>query len=276
MSDENMVNQTLPYGFAGSYRVTLLFEEAPRVEALALAKSFAEVLGETEVVRDQGSEVLFAFQDHKLSGGGPARFSLTTEDIGPKADIMETYLSQTWSWPEGQDLLGRVFHQVTLADHISDGMAYQQRLALFQVALYSLVDDLKPIGLQWHETGQLIDPKVYLDNVPGQDDYDLLYGPINVRYYSVKGDEDKKLMDTLGLAALGLVDIQCYFAGFDIEEMADTLYKYGSYVFWNGDVIKDGHTIEGLEAYEKWGARHEISQLEPRRAVLNIGPDIKV
>ena len=79
-------------------------------------------------------------------------------------------------------------------------------------------------------------------------------------------------MDTLGLAALGLPDLQCHFHGLDCNDVARLLHNLGLYVFENGDIIEDGHTIDGPKPGDKWRCQHEMALVKPERMVLDINP----
>ena len=94
----------------------------------------------------------------------------------------------------------------------------------------------------------------------------------NVRQF--KGDEkgSETLMDTLGLAALGLVDVQCYFRDLDPDRVAPWLFGVAGYLFMQGDVIKDGHTIQGLNAGDRWRCTYREPLVGPERVVIDIEP----
>ena len=79
-------------------------------------------------------------------------------------------------------------------------------------------------------------------------------------------------MDTLGLAALGLPDLQCHFRDLIPGEVAALLKNAGYYIFENGDVIENGHTLEGITAGSRWRCQHEESMLKPSRVVLDLDP----
>jgi hypothetical protein len=78
-------------------------------------------------------------------------------------------------------------------------------------------------------------------------------------------------MDTLGLAALGLPDLQCHFHGLEVNEVAGLLYNTAWYVFENGDVIEDGQTVDGVDGH-RWRCQHEVALVPPEREVLDINP----
>jgi hypothetical protein len=89
---------------------------------------------------------------------------------------------------------------------------------------------------------------------------------------SSAGAPGEVVMDTLGLAALGLPDLQCHFRNLDRMAVARLLYNTGWYIFSNGDVIADGHTIEGVAPGARWRCRHEDALVPPAREVLDLDP----
>jgi hypothetical protein len=79
-------------------------------------------------------------------------------------------------------------------------------------------------------------------------------------------------MDTLGLGALGLPDLQCRFCLLEPRAVARALYNTAWYLFTEGDVIQDGHTVEGGAPGSRWRCRHEDSLVGPERVVLDLNP----
>ncbi len=79
-------------------------------------------------------------------------------------------------------------------------------------------------------------------------------------------------MDTLGLSALGLDDLQCHFFGLPPEAVGHHLYQTALYLFDKGPVIRGGHKIRGLTNDEKWLCEMEDSILDPARVVIDLNP----
>jgi hypothetical protein len=80
------------------------------------------------------------------------------------------------------------------------------------------------------------------------------------------------LMDTLGLAVLGLPDVQCHFRDLDPHEVAQALYNTALYIHDNGPVMESGHTIAGIQPEDKWPCQFEESLIKPHREVLDLNP----
>lgn len=272
------LNDMTTYGFHKSYSTVLYFDKDPEIIANEIKYVLEDKIGKVSLLTNEPNLMQYKLEDFILSDSEDEMVIISLSLKEENLNIIEftEYMDQTWNWEEAGNLLKETKYQLTISDNCGEGMGYKQRLVLCQLVTHIITSSLKPIGILWQASSQLIEPNKYLDNIPGTEEYDPLYGAINVRLFTIEGKEENTVMDTVGLAALGLVDVQCYFYGYDVDQVANHLYAYGQYIFWNGDVIKDGDTIEGIEKYKKWGARHELSLLEPRRPVLNIGPDIKV
>ena len=48
--------------------------------------------------------------------------------------------------------------------------------------------------------------------------------------------------------------------------------RINDYLFKNGDVIRDGETVDGAQPGERWPCSHEVALIAPERAVLKDRP----
>jgi hypothetical protein len=119
-----------------------------------------------------------------------------------------------------------------------------------------------PVAVWWPHSQKVSDPETLAP--------DDLGGIVNVRFFSVAGDDEAMVLDTLGLHVFGLPDLQCHFRDRDPGEIAGLLYATALYVFDAGDVIADGNTISGPDGEGRYVCRRETSLLEPSRLVLDV------
>lgn len=173
-------------------------------------------------------------------------------------------VSQTWDWPEAEEALTRARASVLVTEMFADGHPAQDRVAALTAVVAALVAATGPVAVSWPTSQRVSDPAALV--TPG------LAGLLNVRLFSVSDDEDELVMDTLGLAPLGLPDVQCHFRDLDPGELALVLYSTASYLFDEGDVIADGDTISGPQGEEHWRCRHEDALVGPPRTVLDVDP----
>jgi hypothetical protein len=163
---------------------------------------------------------------------------------------------------------------ILVSDFMTRSLEYKTRLGLFQKVLTSVLDVIPCQAIHWQSSQQIIEPLTYLTAVASENYPDLQAGALNVRLFRIINEESQgdTLMDTIGLAALGLPDLQCHFRNLDVQAVAGILYNTGLYIFENGDVIEDGHTVAGINPNDKWLCQHEDSLLEPERVVLDVNP----
>ena len=96
--------------------------------------------------------------------------------------------------------------------------------------------------------------------------------PVNVRLFRVEEQRPGDLlMDTLGLAGLGLPDLQCHFNSAR-NDVARLLWRCGAYLFEKGDVIADGHAVAGLRPEQRLAVPARRSLAEPAHVVLDVNP----
>ena len=85
------------------------------------------------------------------------------------------------------------------------------------------------------------------------------------------------IVDTLGLYAVGLPDIQYHFHGLDPNKVVNHAYTVASYIFENDAPIKSGETIDGISEIGidrgvRWKCQYEMGLIQPSREVMDICP----
>src|SRR5262249_4988245 len=134
------------------------------------------------------------------------------------------------------------------------------------------VQEIAPCeAMHWINTQQIINPSRFVF-MQGEEGAQPLYGSINVRFFNIQGSNGDCLMDTLGLAVLGLPDIQCHYRELQPKDVAHVLYNVACYIFERGDIIKNGETVPGVLQHDEWRCRHEMALAGPERIVLDLDP----
>jgi hypothetical protein len=268
----------LPDCFARTYGIELFIDKEPCIPNEVLLNKLRSRCGEVHLVSDKPELLLFVFKDYMVKyadGQAPAQLAIMITDKKVDMEKLEMSFYQSWGWKDARSSVDKTVYTMLVTDMMSSSLDYQTRLTLFQKALFSILEIVPCLAINWHLSEQIVKPEHYLDNNPDNSNYNLLLGAVNVRLFNIQGSDDETLMDTLGLGALGLPDLQCHFKNLDVNGIANILYSYGEYIFKNGDVIKDGETIQGLSGDDKWTCQHEISLLEPKRVVIDINPGEK-
>ena len=187
--------------------------------------------------------------------------------------------SQTWDWAGVDEALAGCSRSVLVSELLASLFPPQQRVAGLMSVLGVLVEHTRPRAIHWPQSMRVTDP--------AQFDPEALDGVLNVRFFTVGADDpdlpgdpdlpdgsaaegQSMLMDTLGLDLFELPDVQCHYRDFPAVDVATMLYNTAVYLFGQGDVIDDGHTISGPRGDEHYVCRHQPALVAPARTVLDV------
>lgn len=285
---KDMLAEEKDFGFARVYAVELKYREQPKLNRDVLYEKMQQYTGITERPgKGEGHELAVweadeSAQDSLLhffhlnymvtyaEGEMPAQTSLMNIESRPGADY-QTALQQCWHWPEAEQTLDECQYSLLLVDMMAGGLAPKYRLELFTGALRAVLETAPCDAVYFRESDKLVEPKTYLTSI---EEGAVLYGAINIRFYNVKGTGSERaegLMDSIGLAALGIPDVQCHFYDLDPNEMAGHLTNIGYYLFHEGDIIADGETV-GFTEDMRWRCEHQYALAGPHRVVIDLDP----
>jgi hypothetical protein len=260
-------------GFHRTYGVELLYREPPALDKSALIEALRRNCGNIDAPADAPLLLIFHL-DHPVQyaeGSVPAQTMILRADVDFDPAEVDTALEQSWDWPAARDVVSHCRARVIVHDFLSSGLDHRERLDLFHAVLKSVLEVERCDAIYWRPSEHLVDPGAYLEEQRSVKP-NPVFGAVNVRLFNISnGAPGEKLMDTLGLAALGLPDLQCHFTGLDPNDVGSLLYNTALYIFNNGDVIADGETL-GLTPEQKWRCQHEDSLLGPERVVLDVDP----
>jgi hypothetical protein len=261
------------------YRVELLCEWLPQLSKRQLLDSLKKRCPMIEPFDGSVDSEFLAFihPDHLTEDEGIegcASVFIYALDKIPDMEELSRAKEQSWGFSGTMEQVQNCTASILVFDSLTKGLDYKTRLALFQKALTSVLEMVSCQAIYWEPTQQLLDPLLYLSEVASEIYPDILAGAFNIRQFRFINEESQKesLMDTLGLAALGLPDLQCHFRNLEIPAVAKILFDLGMHLFENGDVIEDGHTIAGINPEDTWLCQRGTSLIDPERVVLDVHP----
>lgn len=298
--DETLLQETeeeVHFGFNRVYMIELLYKEAPLINEEALYEKVVAYAGKTdrpdekELEESEGMAVwqskpreaaapgirLFFHHNYRVEyeeGAMPAQTCILPTDGQPELASYETAIQQSWHWPEAGQTVSECRYSLLLNDFCAAGLPYMERLQLISSVLRALLESAPCDAVYFRASDKLVEPSAYLAAL---EEGQLLYGALNVRFYNVNPKEDGRsemLVDTLGLAALGIPDVQCHYYELEPNEIASFVGDIGYYLFHNGDVISDGETV-GPTELEKWLCEHQYALAAPQRVVLDLNPGLE-
>jgi hypothetical protein len=240
----------------------LWYEEVPDLQDPRLLAALRAVSAQAEL-QDQSITVPHPEFTMELEEQGEVPL-LTVVFPGSALDHEDKTLpdvSQTWDWAEAQQALERCTGSVLVSELLASLFPPQQRVTGLMSVVQVLVEQTHPLAISWPQSQRVTDPERL--------EPEGLDGVLNVRFFTV-GDDEAMVMDTLGLDLFELPDVQCHYRDMDPAEVATMLYNTAVYLFAQGDVIDDGHTISGPEGDERYPCRHEPALIPPLRTVLDV------
>jgi hypothetical protein len=253
----------------------LFYEVSPQISPDALCAELQKRCGNVDKIKTGEDAFLFRCWDFSSEFNDatiPAHIVLAHSSDGKSQTGLEDALQQSWAWQEAREAIGRSGHSLLLTDLMASGLTPKARLSVFHNALESVLALAPCAAIWWKAARHVVDPAVYAEARKSSGFHPLRFA-VNVRLFNVSHRTlGELIMDTLGLGTLGLPDLQCHFRELDPNDIARVLYNSAYYLFDNGDIIQDGHTIQGLRSDDKWRCRHEAALAKPDRVVVDINP----
>lgn len=262
------------------YMVELLLADHVVVDTDEIRRALADTSGEIDVRQLSRGAFSLSYRDQPRLVERPERpmvHLVSYSDNGGDVDGREVALLQTWDWPDpslpdgdphaGARLaLARSRAVLSIMD--KPGLAYAERLALFQRLVRACVVQLPVLAIHWTPSARIVEPAKYL--IPNREN-PICQGPVNVRLFRpLNAAPGSLVMDTLGLGAFGLRDLQVIFHELDPDRIAGWLYEVARRVFERGVFINDRDTIDGVGA--TWRCHHDVSAVAPARDVIDFRP----
>lgn len=259
------------------YSVQLLCETPPRLDADALLAAFRARCPRVVAAEPVFETLVFHHPEHTVSVQGselPLTHMFLVPQGEPDTSGWPAALEQSWDWAERQAVVPTCCACLVVSDMLGHFYDYPTRLATFHQAVLAALDLVECRAIHWTPAQRMVEPRKYRERrQPGSDD--ALFPAVNVRLYRMppRREHAEILMDTTGLTALGLPDLQCHFHDLDIG-FVGTMLNTGAYeVFQRGDFLQDGDTVASIvSGFDAWRARHEVSLALPRRLVIDFNP----
>ncbi len=255
------------------YVIELFFEKKPELDKEKLLEALKKYTSNPEI--DTFSETEKTVLSAGDIGKPSNRLKISMEQRQFDREAMLEYASsfrQSWNWRTAKETIQNCNMIIRISDEHTSKLAYNVRVELLRNILRAIVEKIGCSAIHFQMTQQFTKPENYVysfcDPSP-----DKLFGFINVRFFKIH-DSDDMVMDTLGLNAIGLNDVQCSFKRYNPKDISNILFNTAYYLFDNGNVIIDGDTVQGLKRTDKWSCKKEMSLVAPKRMVIDIAPGL--
>lgn len=275
MDDDNTV-------FSPAYPVELLFRPPARIDPPALQAALARRLGHVDLPgdgtpdKDQSGAQIFFLRDFPVELKDAtvcAQLAFLQTDKPVAAGDYRDAVQQSWDLDDAAARLASCSHSIAMVNLMSSTLPQLERRQIVAGGLMAACELMQPELIHWPQTRQLTDPGRAATRLGDPEQADNpVYGFTNVRLFNLQGTDGEMVMDTLGLGALGLTDLQMRFRGLEASDVAGLLHALAAYLLDNGDVIDNGHTVQGLSPDDRWTCMHDMALVAPERVVLDIDP----
>ena len=276
MANDNVLKQNMeeesPY--TAIYMMWLLFKEKCEMPSAKLFKEkLQEKLGGIDTVSEESEVYNYALLSHLVTyengTKAPANIMITrcNEVKKPYGDAIAR--SQFWNCENGVELLDSCKYQVLISDFMAIGLPAHQRA--------TMLADVLEVALELFPTCEAVysapSGKLLTADTARQNPYEgilrYMWFGVNARFFNVEGKEDK-VVDTLGLYALGLPDVQYHFHDLEVNSVVNHAYNLAIYQFQNDAPIKSGDTVDDIEGKERWKCQYESALIQPKRILLDV------
>lgn len=254
----------------------LYYRTPPAINPARLLKAMNKYCSQVRLMTEDPAQkvLVYAHVDSVIEyedARMPAQFLVAgPADVPEDLPEREQLYHQSWQWPQAREIIEKCGYAVMASEFMSLELPYRERVQLFRNSLRALMEAVPCSGIEFPESQQFLSPSDFIESFEEGIEDDL-FGVANLRFFAVE-QSDEVLMDTIGMNTLGLPDLQCHFRGLDPRAVGSLLLNAAHYIYLNGDVIADGHMVEGVNPDDEWVCRRESSLMDPARAVIDLNP----
>lgn len=266
--------------FQNLFMVRLLFKEKPvKPQAPYIKKCLEEKFGEVEIISADELLTSFSINKYKVQYQDcmmPPQVLLMDVSEFDSSLIGDIQRSQLWNVDNPQELLDSCKYSLRISDMMAAGLYYKERCEMLMDYLEAAVEMFPDFSAVWIESsGKMFTAEqIRNHNIPREDRF--VYFAVNARFFNIEVSGDM-IVDTLGMYAVGLPDVQYHFHDLDPNDVVNHAYNTAAYIFENEAPIKSGETIDGLKngvmsMDVQWKCAYEVSLIQPQRDIMDICP----
>lgn len=257
----------------------LLFDKEPiKPDANTIQKAMEQKFGKVDAItkaKELSSFAVYKYISEFADAKMPTQLVMGAVHPFAQEQISEFERVQLWDCSNGNELLESMTHKVPIWD-MMDTLDYIPKTEMLMDWLETAVDLFQDCAAVWiPSAGKLIPADtIRSQSCPREARY-IRYC-VNARFFNITGSDDM-IVDTRGMYAMNLPDIQCHFHSMDPNHVVNYVYNIAGYIFENRMPIKDGDTIDGLRDGQfvpeiQWKCQYEDSLIQPFRPVIDICP----
>jgi Domain of unknown function (DUF4261) len=270
--DTSDAPDSIPANVAEVLTAKLFFEGPPVVDGLEILSELRKKYQGSNIER-LGNTLVFTLLDPESVSGGAAKWCILVSENMEIQPLPNEAFRQNWHWREAAGAIRFCKYEILITEKMVHDMPYKQRLVMFSDFLTSVIKAVHPSVVYSKNAEKLLEPNDVAACNLGTE-ADMLHPVTNIRMFKIADNaEGNLLMDTIGLHALGLPDIEIVFGDRNPAKIGELLLRYSNFIFDIGDNVRDGEYLEGTTPTERWKCEKRYSMLLPERYVLHLTPE---
>ena len=261
------------------FAATLLYpsEVVPNLQRLEAQLGAAGLFGTSVSPIDaDGSFVIRHPEPLRIEEGEAVASICVTRALAVPFEPSAFRQSWAWGWRQASTAAEPARFALTVGELTSLAMPVAERAHFLLESVKALSEEHAPLAISWPMLERFDEPLAFMEAETGP------LQLVNVRLFVLVSPDAVRtfVMDTLGLSALGMLDLQLHFRGLEPERMATYLYSLADELLAEGPAeglhsacpIDDGSEVLGATGVP-WMSRYEMSIMEPRRGVVDLTPE---
>jgi len=242
-------------------RAELCYPTAPKLDARTLLAAVRRSRLDADLVDGERGAILISYRDiheqYPESRSAPLVNAITTA----VADQSARDLTHT-TWPGAGEALGNCRYSLLVTEFLGREVDSTVRLAVFQAVLSAVVSATAPAATWWPASEQALEPAYAAE--------DPMRGVVNLRNFPDPDDEDVAVLDTIGMAQLGLPDLQCHYRYLNTDLLAVRFIDLARGMA--GGATPPTAAIRGITMHQRWPVQSAPALRAPVRPVLTVDP----
>jgi hypothetical protein len=248
-----------------TYAVELLYPSLPKIAQADLLAALRDRMGSVEPAGDLAFDYP-DLADPSREGGKPAGLAVELEPEALDEIQAAEALGGTRDWAGAEAMVRKHQARLVVSDRRASALSYKNRMRIFRDGVLAVAGCAAPSAIFWKPAGKLLNPAA-LGAKP-----DPLRELVGLRLLPAPGGGAAMMLDTIGLAPLGLPDFEIPVQGVDASRAQPFLLSLARYVFDLGDVIPEGRVVKGPDGQTRYACVRTTSVHPPERTVLSLRP----
>ncbi len=267
--------------FQPLFQMHLLFDHLPlKPEVKQIHEALNNRFGEVAIVSGDSALSSFAIKAYEVvfnKGSMPAQVLMADAVPFSQDKISDFDRAQFWNVDDSDELLAGCSYSLLLSDFMSSQLDYKDRCHMLMEWLETGLALFPECKAVWVPSAGKLMTADQIRNNPAEGNDRFIYAAVNVRFFNIQGTDDM-MVDTLGLYAVGLPDLQYHFHSLEPNQVVNHAYNVASYVFEANAPVSSGETIDGLDEQGnmsrevQWPCQYERALIQPVREVMDICP----